>query len=325
MGKRVLSGSAGLVCLVLGLVSCTNQAQNPFEQLTDGKEISIDWKTESKEMNSYAANVSVYKMNNREDKQFALDSKYRLSTKLVNGEQYTRLDMNDKSPDGRFRSIVTSEKEMVLFDTESEEVQYRLPVGTVSNDFAFIQDGLGFGKVDLDLVKAEAARLSFDVSEDDKKSNMIIALSGELFSSDYSERISTRMSFDMSTDLMTSVELVDIRADGSKVTTTTEFCYQKCDEEYVKVGMITTIDTKYEKRLEGISEDIEYYESMDEIPEISQEDLKKMQECGNIFEDTSIKFGDPADLSSVVTIVEVYEDIEINKTDDSVFKLLGKF
>ena len=85
-------------------------------------------------MNSYAANVSVYKMNSRENNSLELDSKYRLFTKLLNGEQYTRLDMKDESSDGRLRSIVTSENEMVLFDSESEEVQYRLPVGIVSND-----------------------------------------------------------------------------------------------------------------------------------------------------------------------------------------------
>ncbi len=46
-----------------------------------------------------------------------------------------------------------------------------------------------------------------------------------------------------------------------------------------------------------------------------------MLATGSAFEDTDITFGDPADLSSVETIVEKYESIEINKVDDRLFRL----
>lgn len=136
------------------------------------------------------------------------------------------------------------------------------------------------------------------------------------------KRISTKVTYDTVSETLENMETIDIKDDGSTVTTSIDYIYQECDDNLVKVGMITTIDTKYDNLIEGVDENLPYFDSIDDIPEISDEEFEKLSANGNIFKNDSIKFGNPADLSSVVTIVEVYENIEINNIDDSVFKLL---
>ena len=261
-------------------------------------------------------------MNSRIDSTLKMDSTYRLCTKLIGGEQFTRLDMLDASPDGQFRSIITGPQETVLFNSLTNEIQQRSVAQHEAMDFVFLQNELGFGKVNLDAIKQEAQRLSLDVTDDQKKSTLLISLPNDYFSTDIGKRISTKLSYDTTTETLTSIETIDVIETESTVTSTMEFVYQEIDGNYVKVGMITTIDTKYNNLIETNEPVSDYYESYDDIPEISDEDFEKMQMEGNIFENSSTIIGNPADLSSVVTIVEVYDDININNTDDSVFKLI---
>ena len=73
--------------------------------------------------------------------------------------------------------------------------------------------------------------------------------------------------------------------------------------------------------IEGL-EDLEYYNSIDEIPEITMEEYEKMKANGNIREIENYRLGNPADLSNTVTTIEIYEDIEINVLDDIEFRPL---
>lgn len=303
----------------------TGNSISPERQLVSDKEISVSWNDTSDTINAFEAKVSVYSMNSRRDTSLNLTSQYHLTAKLINDEQYVRLDMLNQSPDGRFRSVISNDKEMIMFDSASNEIQQRIPLEAAPDDLAFMGYGLGFGKVNLDSIKKEATRLNFDITEDKKNSSLTLSLPNELFTSEFEKRISTRVSFDSAADVLTEMETVAVKNDGATVTTSAEYVYQKCGDEYVKVGMITKIVTDYEKRIEGIPEDTEYFKTIDDIPEISEEDFNKMKENGNIFEEPSVKFGDPGDLSCIETIVEVYEDVEVNKTEDSVFKLLGNF
>ena len=67
-----------------------------------------------------------------------------------------------------------------------------------------------------------------------------------------------------------------------------------------------------------------FFNSPDEIPEMSASDLAAMQAAGNIYEETNMTFGNPADLSYVETIYEVYQDIEINSAPEHLFRLILK-
>ena len=307
---------------MFGITGCNNTIDDPAKKILTSSPSTITWDDTSEEMSSYTANVTVYRMNNRFDSALKMDSSYRLCTKLIDGEQYTRLDMLDASPDGQFRSIITGPEETVLFNSLTNEIQQRTVANHEAMDFVFLQNGLGFGKVNLDTIRQEAQRLSLDIVDDNKKSTLLISLPNEYFSTDTEKRISTKLSYDTTTETLTSIETIDVIENESTITSTMEFVYQEIDGNYVKVGMITTIDTKYDNLIETNEPITDYYESYDDIPEISNEDFEKMQMEGNIFEDSSTVLGNPTDLSSVVTVVEVYDDINVNNTDDSVFKII---
>ena len=318
--QKILYGS--FLLLLCGITGCNNVTDDPARKLITKKPATINWENTSEEMISYSADVTVYRMNNRFDSALKKDSTYRLCTKLIDGDKYTRLDMLDASPDGQYRSIITGPQETIIFNTLTNEIQQRTVSQHEAMDFAFLQSELGFGKVNLDLIKKEAKRLALDVTNDQKKSTLLISLPNEYFSTEFEKRISTKLSYDTKTETLTRIETIDVIENESTVTSTMEYVYQEIDGNYVKIGMITTIDTKYDNLIELNEPFTDYYESYDDIPEISDEDFEKMQSEGNIFEIPSFSLGNPADLSSVVTTVEVYDDIDINNTDDSVFKLI---
>ena len=89
----------------------------------------------------------------------------------------------------------------------------------------------------------------------------------------------------------------------------------------LKVLIYCIIDTKSDVRYEGL-EDIEYFDSLDEIPELSQDEYDQLVDAGNAVTIENFPLGDPSDPSSTETIIELYDDIEINVIDDSVFKLI---
>lgn len=47
-----------------------------------------------------------------------------------------------------------------------------------------------------------------------------------------------------------------------------------------------------------------------------------MAELGEIEEVENMKYGNPADLSYQETIIEMYNDIEINNLDEDLFKII---
>lgn len=311
------------ILLLNGLLGCQNATNdNIVRRFIEEKKTSVNWKNTEEDIIDFSANVKVYSMNNRKDSSMKYDSSYRISTKMIQGEQYTRLDMLNEGTGKDFVSVISNEKEMVVFDSLSQEIKYRLPVDKTAKDFVFLQNDIGISSVNLDKIKTEAKRLSFDVTENKENATLIISLPNNVFSSNSAQRLSTKVMYDTTSQTLTNMETIDYRNNGSTVKTSIEFVYQECDGKYIKVGMISKIETEFDDYLEGVDPNLSYYNSIDEIPEISESDYKKMKDQGNIFEDSSLKFGNPADLSSSETIVEVYENIEINQTDDSVFKLL---
>ncbi|MCL2138448.1 MAG: hypothetical protein FWH41_02835, partial [Treponema sp.] len=74
--------------------------------------------------------------------------------------------------------------------------------------------------------------------------------------------------------------------------------------------------------LEDIDPNTPYFNSPDEVPEMSEGELAALEATGTVSEIYDMTFGDPADLSNVETIFEVYQDIEINNTPEHLFRLL---
>jgi len=94
----------------------------------------------------------------------------------------------------------------------------------------------------------------------------------------------------------------------------------------VKIGMVTVIDVKAPELPEDIDidPDTPVYNSIDDIPELSESDFAVMEAAGTAHEIPDMTFGDPADMSYTETIYEVYRNIEINAAPESLFRLIQK-
>ena len=314
------------VVLLLTLIfGCKNDSEiTKAEELFTENPVTISWTGEnSSEIESFQTDVEVYSMNNRKETSLKKSNKYRLSLKSINGVQYSRIDMDAEYNGGIARSVITNDKECIIFNTNTEEIECRMPVEKSFDELSFMSSENGLSRINLDKIKTDAKRLAFDVTEENSES-FCLSLPSELFNANENslKRLSTKVLFDTINETLNEIEIVSIDDEG--VTSTTTICpvYQETEDGTpVKVGMITVIDTQNPNKIEGFPEDYPIYESYDDIPEISPEDAEKMLATGSAFVDTDITFGDPSDLSSVETIVEKYESIEINKVDDRLFRL----
>lgn len=326
MRRRMLLVQTVAVCTIV-LVGCSNAAeQSTGEQLFKANPTTITWSEDdgSKGITSFQTDVEVYSMNNRKDTSLKMTGKYSMAVKLIDNVQYTRIDM-DADSTGTKRSIITNGSELIVCNAETNEVLTRMPMSddATSNLRLLSDKNLGFGSVDMATVRSEAARLAFDVAEEADGALFTLSLPASYLPKNEGEKfLSSKISYDTNNETVNNEETVSVLDDGSKVTSTLCPVYEEYDGEQVKVGTILTIDTVVPEPV-GVMEDTsDTYESLDDIPEISADDLKKMQNTGSVFENNTMTFGNPADLSSTETVVERYADVTINNTDDSVFKLL---
>lgn len=326
--KKSLLLCTTLVSLMLYLfASCDNsknitEADSVFEE----NPTTIAWSQDesSDKITSYQTDVQVYRMNSREDTELKLSDKYKMSVKMIDNVQYTRIDMVADS-DGVYRSVLSDGEDLIICNTQTNDELLRINVSDKNNSSLrmFGGDNLGFGKIDIENVKSEAYRLSLDLSENTESSLLTLSLpQSMLVLGDGEKSIKSTISYDVSEEVVKEVETVTVMDDETVVTSTLCPVYEDYEGTPVKIGTIFTINTQMAENVGEMLDKSMVYESMDDIPEISDEEFEAMQEAGNIYEDSSITFGDPANLSNIETVVELYTDIEINQTEDSVFKLL---
>lgn len=326
--RRLVSLSTiAVVCLAFSL-SCDNgiskKAGDENTAFFEANPPSITWKGADKEaITSFSADVEVYSMNNRRDQGATLSNKYRMSLRKVDGMQLVRLDLDPALNGNRARSILSNGNEVLIFDTKSNEIQYRIPIAMdVSQDLAFLSLETAISRFDMSLIRSESKRLAFDMTED-TENRLVLDLPSHLFQGRPGDtRLSTRVAFDSTNDTLQSIETVTMLEDGSTVTSFMQPVYEDKDGIPVKVGMISILDTKIESLIEGFGPDTEIFESPDDIPEISEDALAAMVAEGSIQEANAPVFGNPADLSHQDTIIELYREIEINAVPESAFKLL---
>lgn len=227
--------------------------------------------------------------------------------------------------DGVYRSVLSDGEDLIICNTQTNDELLRINVSDKNNSSLrmFGGDNLGFGKIDIENVKSEAYRLSLDLSENTESSLLTLSLpQSMLVLGDGEKSIKSTISYDVSEEVVKEVETVTVMDDETVVTSTLCPVYEDYEGTPVKIGTIFTINTQMAENVGEMPDKSMVYESVDDIPEISDEEFEAMQEAGNIYEDSSITFGDPANLSNIETVVELYTNIEINQTEDSVFKLL---
>lgn len=325
--KKFFYSILGLIAFFL-CFSCALSEKNeiPYAEIFQENPVTINWEQNktSSDIKSFQANVSVYSMNNRTDTSSVLQSKYKMSLSTINENQYNRLDFSPEFGGGKAHSVVSDNSQIILFDTNSNEIEYRIPMQeNISQDLAFLGMESAVSKINLDLIKSESKRLSLDLIEDSKKSLMLDIPSSYFFNNSNSSesRISTRVMFDVEQEVLSQVEVVSVREDGTKITTNSYPMYQDNDGTPIKIGLVTVVKSEAPELLQGF-EDAQYFESIDDIPEMSDAEYERILESGEFEEVENMTFGNPADLSYEETILEVYSDIEINTVDESAFRIL---
>ncbi len=325
--SKLLAVPALLACASIFFLACKNGVvKNDAELLFEENPVTIKWTgVETAVVESFQANVQVHSMNNRTDTYAELRETYRLSVKTIGDRILTRIDFPaDEEMGITARSLLSDGKVFLMLDTASERVLERLTVkDEVAPSLKFLAPETALSRINLSLIRKEAKRLALDMSEDSKKGLLVLNLPPNLLSKNqYEKLISSRVRFDMNNETLNEVETVHLQEDGTKVTTKTIILYEEKDGVPIKIGSVTEIDSQNPNKITGISEDVPVYESEEDIPEISQEELAELEKEGVVSEKIDMLFGDPGDLSYNETVIELYQDVEINAVSDRLFRLI---
>ncbi|MDR2921861.1 MAG: hypothetical protein LBU85_00805 [Treponema sp.] len=316
------------IMAVIYLIGCDSPANETHDSdLKSFREdpITITWNGNSTDgVQSFQANVQVFSKNSRKNTAAGLSREYRMAVRTVDDAVLTRIDFEDNSMP--FRSVISNGEEAVLFNPITEEIGYRIPLEDSKSPLYRIFAGQsGLSRINLSLIRQEAQRLSLDITEDTDNNTLLLELPPALIPQNGLDKIvKSRAVFNLANDTLLETEVVMIREDDTNVTTTVTPVYEDKDGVPVKVGMVTVINSKAPALIEGIDPDTVYYNSPDEIPTLTAEEFAEMQKAGNIHEVPNMTYGNPADLSYVQTIYEVYRDIEINSAPESLFRLIQK-
>jgi len=306
-------------------ISLNNNDENVSEVLQDNP-VHIAWIENKENLESYMADVDVFAMNSRRDTGAVQVDSYSMAVKSINSRMYTRIDSSRADSSGRFRSIATDGIDMVFFNPESSVVDLRMPVkNEMPQEFDFFSNEAMLSKINLSAVRNEAKRLSFSITEDANAGGLTLELPSRLFPQIAGEnRISTKVVFDASKELLNHTEIITYLADGTKRTATSYPLYQEHNNTYVKTGTVHIIDYDVPYRYPG-HEGAKIYNSPDDYPTITEKEYEKLAKEGKAFPARDAFFGDPADPSYTMTIIETYRNIEINTVQNSAFKVLGGF
>lgn len=324
MRKFLVGCSFALAVFATGCNNTVQQKGPKYEPFGENP-ITITWKGESLEVESYQANVQVYTMNNRTDTHAALSQAYRLAVSTVNDRVHTRIDF-DYGSDVPFRSVISDGEDTIIFDPATEEVGYRIHSDDNQSPlYRIFGQQTGLSRINLPAIREEAARLSINMREENEGGRMVLLLDlppALLPMQGNDAIISSRAAFDIINQTLLETEVVIKLEDDTLVTTTVTPVYEESNGIPVKIGQITVIDSKAPGLIEGVDPGTPFFESPDDIPTLSEDDFAEMQKYGNIHEIPELIFGNPGDLSNVETIYEVYQEIEINSVPDQMFRLI---
>jgi hypothetical protein len=327
---------AAMVTLFLG---CDNAAQDkPKDILDEFREepVTITWEGEGEgategegepektnTVQSYQANVQVYRMNSRKDTAATLSQTYRMAVKNINEKIFTRIDF-DFDAIMPFRTIISNGEELIMVNPTLNLVVSRVPVAEKDTPlYRLLANETGLSRINIPLIREKAKSLSIDLQEDASAKTLLLDLSASLIPQNGADKIIRSSAlFDTANNILLNTEVVMVREDKTTVTTTVSPVYNMQAGVPVKVGAVTVIQSKAAELIDGIAPDLPVYNSPDDIPELSETEFARLQESGSIHEISGMTFGSLADLSYTETIYEVYQDIEINNVPDQLCRLM---
>lgn len=313
-----------LFCALV-LTGCQNSQTDSDEayELFEKNPVTISWdEPVSGGIESFSADVERYTMNNRTDTATHLQSTYRMAVKIIGTVTYSRVDFTESRKSSRMKAVIMNDDSAVIVDSATGQIESRIDMSDdTSAELKAIFSSPALGRINISKIRQDAHRIALDMADEGDKLTINIPVG--MLNNVLDERwVSSKIVFDTKNEIVAEVETVCIQDDGTTSTTVTLPAYELVCDEPVKVGTITTITTTVPEKVEGFDADNEVFPTADDIPTLSESEAAAMEEEGMLNDDDGGVFGDPSDLSNVRTVVEVYKNIEINTTPDSVFKFL---
>ncbi len=279
-------------------------------------------------INSYQAVVSEISITPRIPGDTGVSREYRLYTRKTEQGMNLRIDFSEGYfGDGVCRSVYSDGKELVVFVTATNQVLERMPVDSneamagVSSADAFM------GRIDVDTAIARFRSLSYSIKEDAVGGYTVVEMPADNYAGGISTRsggeyqlAGTKLLFDMNNDVILGSEMVMNNSDG-KTIVNHSYIYQVEDGIPVITGEITEMNriTEYSENIEGSP--FPQYNSVDEIPDITEEEIAEIESGEGYICDDNPLLGDQNDGSVTTLTIKTYDQIRLNGTDDSVFRI----
>ncbi|MDR2479061.1 MAG: hypothetical protein LBD48_07095 [Treponema sp.] len=317
-----------LTAAVLLGAGCDNTIQKKYTaslNTYDENPITVSVSGNSNDgIQSYKATVQIYRTNSRKDPAAVQEETYSIAVKTIDGKIHTRIDFaaDDDLP---ARAILSNGEEAIIMNPVNNTIEQRVPVEQYDNPFLrLLGSETIIGRINLKQIRTEAMRLAMDITENEA-GHVVLDIPPDMFPILPEETVTRRrVSFNPINDTIVNVEVITVLEDGTVRTTKNTPVYIDKDGEPIRVGSVTVIDSKAPGRIENIPGDYPIYHSPEDIPAISDEQFAKMEAEGSIYAIPEMTFGDPADLSYTETVIELYNDLELNNVPNRVFKTILK-
>ncbi|GAB6091297.1 hypothetical protein [Spirochaeta dissipatitropha] len=250
-----------------------------------------------------------------------IESTYSIHQKIVDNQLLTRLDFEaDPTDNFIMRSVILNEEEIIIFDRNSSEVFYRevLDDGHEVSD----ADSVGlFQRIPLEEIQHEFNRLQYRLLEDPVSGTLTVELPVDELRAEIGEQLlSHRLFFSITDQVYTGDETV-VRIDGVTETTTTSIEYQEFDGLMIPIRETMAVAVEDEKVLDISDRTMPWYESIDDIEEITEEQLNEFIQAGYAIYDMELSLGDPSSLNSTTYYIREYDDIRLNNVQERYFRL----
>lgn len=291
------------------------KSDNKPENLT-----TIVNKTGSTDIGDYSAEVMITSENSRIAGSESILSSYQLSTKIIDNQLYTRIDYPES--EGYYRTAIATPYESVIFDRTSNEVLHRADAPSVYSKK--VDTETLFDKVDINEVRSLYNKLSFRTTENIDDNLLTVDFPAEIlndYSVDGESVLSNRISYDLTTGMIAVDESESITADNVKVKRVVKNTYKDVNGIPVLVKSVEQISYDFPYTIDTSDRALPTVNSMEEIPEISQDELDRLISEGAEAIYADVIIGDPSDPDYTETITTTYKDIELNSLSKSYFKV----
>lgn len=319
-----------LLILVTALfIACNPFGGDPFTENQQGfvnemPPVSITMhQIESGEIESFSADVEEYTMNDRSLNGPQMVSNYRLTMKNVNGRLLARMDFPEDF-DGQTvartlltdgESVVLASGSMVIGRISLEESGVSFPAHQLSNQRIM-------GRVNIEEIRTQYRNLSYDIAEDDSVGIMEVRVPLDFVDHHIPGIESIVMRYDTNNETYLGSEMVQHDEEGNERTYSQQMIYQEHEGEQIVVGQVNSVHYDFSGNVDTEGYSYPIIDDPDSVPEITEEEMNEIiEEGGNIIEPEPI-LGDPSNPDYTETTVTTFNNIVLNDTEDSTFRLI---